>query len=110
MVTGKTDATTGVTHKQGFAVYRGDPQKDGSWKWTPIIGDTSKGAKYEFGLGKKQSCAGNLYTYKDHLYIGGYNDPMLDLAEIGNKADFHLLYEDLKNPACLNRMDKKWKH
>ena len=106
MVTGKTDATTGVTHKQGFAVYRGDPQKDGSWKWTPIIGDTSKGAKYEFGLGKKQSCAGNLYTYKDHLYIGGYNDPMLDLAEIGNKADFHLLYEDLKNPACLNRMDK----
>lgn len=31
---------------------------------------------------------------------------MLDLAEIGNKADFHLLYEDLKNPACLNRMDK----
>ncbi len=43
MVTGKTDATTGVTNKQGFAVYRGDPQKDGSWKWTPIIGDTSKG-------------------------------------------------------------------
>lgn len=106
MVTGKTDATTGVTNKQGFAVYRGDPQKDGSWKWTPIIGDTSKGAKYEFGLGKKQSCAGNLYVYKDHLYIGGYNDPMLDLAEIGNKADFHLLYQDLKNPACLNRMDK----
>ena len=106
MVTGKTDATTGVNHKQGFAVYRGDPQKDGSWKWTPIIGDTSKGAKYEFGLGKKQSCAGNLYVYKDHLYIGGYNDPMLDLAEIGNKADFHLLYQDLKNPACLNRMDK----
>ncbi len=65
-----------------------------------------KGAKYEFGLGKKQSCAGNLYVYKDHLYIGGYNDPMLDLAEIGNKADFHLLYQDLKNPACLNRMDK----
>ena len=106
MVTGKTDATTGVINKQGFAVYRGDPQKDGSWKWTPIIGDTSKGAKYEFGLGKKQSCAGNLYAYKDHLYIGGYNDPMLDLAEIGNKADFHLLYQDLKNPACLNRMDK----
>ena len=106
MVTGKTDATTGVTNKQGFAVYRGDPQKDGSWKWTPIIGDTSKGAKYEFGLGKKQSCPGNLYVYKDHLYIGGYNDPMLDLAEIGNKADFHLLYQDLKNPACLNRMDK----
>ena len=40
------------------------------------------------------------------FYIGGYNDPMLDLAEIGNKADFHLLYQDLKNPACLNRMDK----
>ncbi len=56
MVTGKTDATTGVNHKQGFAVYRGDPKADGTWNWTPIIGDTSKGAKYEFGLGKKESC------------------------------------------------------
>lgn len=106
MVTGKTDATTGVNHKQGFAVYRGDPKADGTWNWTPIIGDTSKGAKYEFGLGKKESCAGNLFAYGDHLYIGGYNDPMLDLAEIGNAGDFQSLYEDLKNPACLNRMDK----
>ena len=106
MVTGKTDATTCVNHKQGFAVYRGDPKADGTWNWTPIIGDTSKGAKYEFGLGKKESCAGNLFAYGDHLYIGGYNDPMLDLAEIGNAGDFQSLYEDLKNPACLNRMDK----
>ena len=106
MVTGKTDATTCVNHKQGFAVYRGDPKADGTWNWTPIIGDTSKGAKYEFGLGKKESCAGNLFASGDHLYIGGYNDPMLDLAEIGNAGDFQSLYEDLKNPACLNRMDK----
>ncbi|MEQ2843029.1 hypothetical protein [Dorea longicatena] len=106
MVTGKTDATTCVNHKQGFAVYRGDPKADGTWNWTPIIGDTSKGAKYEFGLGKKESCASNLFAYGDHLYIGGYNDPMLDLAEIGNAGDFQSLYEDLKNPACLNRMDK----
>lgn len=106
MVTGKTDATTDENHKQGFAVYRGDPQADGTWTWTPIIGDTSKGAKYEFGLGKKESCAGNLFAYGDYLYIGGYNDPMLDLAEIGNAGDFQSLYEDLKNPACLNRMDK----
>ena len=106
MVTGKTDATTGVNQKQGFAVYRGDPKEDGTWNWTPIIGDTSKGAKYEFGLGKKESCAGNLFAYGDHLYIGGYNDPMLDLAYIGNAGDFQYLYEDLKNPACLNRMDK----
>lgn len=106
IVTGKTDATTCVNHKQGFAVYRGDSKADGTWNWTPIIGDTSKGAKYEFGLGKKESCAGNLFAYGDHLYIGGYNDPMLDLAEIGNAGDFQSLYEDLKNPACLNRMDK----
>lgn len=33
MVTGKTDATTGVNHKQGFAVYRGDPKEDGTWNW-----------------------------------------------------------------------------
>lgn len=106
MVTGKTDASTGENHKQGFAMYRGDVQSDGSWKWTPIIGDKSKGAKYDFGLGKTESCAGNLFAYGDYLYIGGYNDPMLDIAEIGNNGDFKYLYNDLKNPACLSRMDK----
>ena len=105
MVTGKTDPQTGVNNKKGFAMYRGI-QEGESWSWTPIIGDTSKGAKYEFGLGKEQSCAGNLFAYNGHLYIGGYNDPMLDLAEIGNEGNFELLYDDFKNPACLYRMDE----
>ena len=68
--------------------------------------ETHPKVQIRIGLGKKESCAGNLFAYGDHLYIGGYNDPMLDLAEIGNAGDFQSLYEDLKNPACLNRMDK----
>ena len=106
MVTGKTDPKTKENHKQGFAMYKGTPDANGNWKWLPIIGDTSKGAQYEFGLGKKESCAGNLFVFKDQLYIGGYNDPMLDLAQIGNEGNFEPLYNDLKNPACLYRMDK----
>ena len=67
MVTGKTDATTGVTNKQGFAVYRGDPQKDGSWKWTPIIGDTSKGAKCETKINQNVQKKTNLKTSLNNL-------------------------------------------
>ena len=106
MVTGKTDPKTKVNQKQGFAMYKGTPDANGNWKWIPIIGDKSKGARYDFGLGKKESCAGNIFLFKDQLYIGGYNDPMLDLAQIGNSGNFEPLYNDLRNPAGLYRMDK----
>ena len=46
--TDKTDKETGVTNKQGFAMYRGEKQADGSFTWTQVIGDHSK---YGFGLG-----------------------------------------------------------
>ena len=103
MVTSKTDEN-GVTDKRGFAMYRGDESGD-SYTWTQIIGDKSKGAKYSFGLGVDEASAGNIFVYDNHLYIGNYNDPMLDLAEIPNNGNFKPLYNDLYNSINLYRMD-----
>lgn len=110
MVTGKTDLVTGVNAKRGFALYEGVLGEDGTYQWQAIIGDTEgegiHKAIYPFGLGVDASCAGNIFVYNDYLYIGGYNDPMLDLATIPGKGDFSKLYNDLKNPANLYRLDK----
>lgn len=105
MVTGKTDAVTGINEKRGFAIYKGDQTADG-WQWTPFVGDTSNGAKYPFGMGLDAPCAGNLQTYDGYLYIGGYNDPMLDIAAITDHNDWSPLYNDLQNPVHLYRMDE----
>lgn len=111
IVTGRTttDPNTGKmsNEKRGYAVYRGVKQ-NGKWVFNQFIGDAAKGAKYPFGLGVGESGAGNLFAYGDHLYIGGYNDPMLDLTMLAT-GNFEYMYNDLKNPASLYRMDKNGK-
>lgn len=43
-------------------------------------------------------------VYKNHLYIGGYNDPMVVLPDALN-GKFENLYNDMANPVNLWRMD-----
>lgn len=105
LVTGRTDQVTMEHTKQGFALVRGDKNEDGSWDWTQIVGDTSKGAKYEFGMGNPWSPTANIYVYNNYLYIGNYNDPMLDFAAAANQRDYSRVYNDLKNPVSLHRMN-----
>lgn len=102
----ETDPDTLVNNKQGFAMFRGSKEEDGTWSWKMIIGDKNQGALYDFGLGVKESGAGNLFVYDNYLYIGNYNDPMLDLAEIPNNGNFELVYNDLVNAVNLYRMDE----
>lgn len=62
---------------QSFAMVRGDKNADGSYSWTPIVGDQeTDGAKYCFGIdpARTRSGAANLIVYNDYLYIGEYND------------------------------------
>ena len=87
-------------------MFRGSKEEDGTWSWKMIIGDKNQGALYDFGLGVKESGAGNLFVYDNYLYIGNYNDPMLDLAEIPNNGNFELVYNDLVNAVNLYRMDE----
>ena len=70
---------------QSFAMVRGDKNADGSYSWTPIVGDQkTDGAKYCFGIdpARTRSGAANLIVYNDYLYIGEYNDEEIALERI----------------------------
>ena len=70
---------------QSFAMVRGDKNADGSYTWTPIVGDQeADGAKYCFGIdpARTRSGAANLIVYNDYLYIGEYNDEEIALERI----------------------------
>ncbi len=90
--------------KQSFALFRGEQGSDGKWTYTPLVGDPNDGARYEYGFGADRSGAANLVVYKDHLYIGGYNDPMVALPDALD-FNFESLYKDLSSPVNLWRMD-----
>lgn len=69
---------------QSFAMVRGDKNADGSYTWTPIVGDKADGARYCFGIdpARTRSGAANLIVYNDYLYIGEYNDEEIALERI----------------------------
>ena len=70
---------------QSFAMVRGDKNADGSYTWTPIVGDQeTDGAKYCFGIdpARTRSGAANLIVYNDYLYIGEYNYEEIALERI----------------------------
>ena len=104
-VTVVTDKTiNGVTNKQGFAMYRGEKDAQGNFSWTQVIGDKGTSG-YDFGLGINYSMACNMWVYDGHLYLGTYNDPMLDLALVPATGNFEPLYNDLDHSIYLYRMD-----
>lgn len=99
VVTGKSE------NKQAFAMFSGkENEETGKWDFNLIVGDEKDGATYPYGLGADRSGAGNLFVYDNHLYIGGYNDPMIALADVLNMK-FEDIYKDISSPVCLWRMD-----
>ncbi len=98
VVTGKNG------NKQAFALFSGQPDENGKWTYDLIAGNEADGAQYPYGLGSDRSGAANLMVHNNHLYIGGYNDPMLALPAVFN-GSFEALYEDLSSPVCLWRLD-----
>ncbi len=105
IVTDKTDKETSVTNKQGFALYSGTKQTDGSFVWEQIAGD-NESSKLPFGFGVSYSMSCNMWTYDGYLYLGTYNDPMIDLMSVAVSGDFEDLYNDLDHSIYLYRMDE----
>lgn len=99
VVTGKNG------NKQAFALFSGQPDATGKWKFDLIVGNPNDGAKYPYGLGSDRSGAANLVVHNGYLYIGGYNDPMIALPDVLN-MEFENLYKDLSSPVCLWRLDE----
>ena len=106
---------------QSFAIVRGDENADGTFTWTSLIGDQEKdGARYTFGIDpeRTRSGAANLIVYKDHLYIGEYNDEQIAMERIlfnktGENSDGSLggvdcsfVNANLEQSVNLYRMDK----
>lgn len=108
---------------QSFAMVRGDKNVDGSYSWTPIVGDQkTDGAKYCFGIdpARTRSGAANLIVYNDYLYIGEYNDEEIALERIlfnksnteeGGKGsmggvDCSFVNANLEQSVNIYRMDK----
>ena len=106
---------------QSFAIVRGDEKADGTFTWTPLIGDQENdGARYTFGIDPKRTRSGaaNLIVYKDHLYIGEYNDEQIAMERIlfnktGEGSDGSLggvdcsfVNANLEQSVNLYRMDK----
>ncbi len=108
---------------QSFAMVRGDENADGSYSWTPIVGDQeTDGAKYCFGIdpARTRSGAANLVVYNDYLYIGEYNDEEIALERIlfnkssteeGGKSsmggvDCSFVNANLEQSVNIYRMDK----
>ena len=105
---------------QSFAIVRGDEKADGTFTWTPLIGDQEDGARYTFGIDpeRTRSGAANLIVYKDHLYIGEYNDEQIAMERIlfnktGEGSDGSLggvdcsfVNANLEQSVNLYRMDK----
>lgn len=106
---------------QSFAIVRGDENADGTFTWTPLIGDQEKhGARYTFGIDQERTRSGaaNLIVYKDHLYIGEYNDEQIAMERIlfnktGEGSDGSLggvdcsfVNANLEQSVNLYRMDK----
>ena len=69
---------------QSFALVRGDENPDGTFTWTPVVGNQNDGASYTFGIDpeRTRSGAANLIVYNGYLYIGEYNDEEIALERI----------------------------
>ena len=107
---------------QSFAIIRGDEKDDGTFNWTPLVGDKEKDkARYTFGIDpeRTRSGAANLLVYNDHLYIGEYNDEEIALERIlfaktgknadgqfGGGLDCRFINANLEQSVNLYRMDR----
>ena len=93
---------------QSFAIVCGEKDDStGKWTWTPVVGDKNGGAKYTFGIDPERTCsgAGVLTVYKDHLYIGEYNDEEIALMQVMFNLDCGFMNENLKQSVNLYRMN-----
>ena len=92
---------------QSFAIVRGEKNDDGTWSWTPVVGDKADGAKYTFGIDPERTCsgAGVLMVYDDHLYIAEYNDEEIALINVIFNLDLEFMNKNLAQSVNLYRMD-----
>ena len=108
LCTGTEENKPNEKSMQSFAIVRGDRKSDGTWTWTPVVGDKADGAKYTFGIDPERTRAGacNLVVYKDHLYIGEYEDIEIALKDLLFNTNVEFMANNIEQSVSLYRMDK----
>jgi len=88
----------------GFRLFKGRPVSEEvlgrnqfGWEWTCVVGP---GGRYPRGLGKGANAAVSLRTFRDHLYMGTFQD----FAALAGSGDFDYLVSHM-NPCQIYRMD-----
>jgi hypothetical protein len=78
------------------------------WKWTLIVGDMKKGAKYPPGVTRMSNAAATPFVFKDKVYVGTLNSVAFLLLG-GFEVDLNALM-DLYPGSQMFRFDKndKW--
>lgn len=91
---------------QSFAIVKGH-EENGSWTWTPVVGDLNDGAKYTFGIDPERTRAGacNMLVYNGYLYIGEYQDIEIALEDVLFNKNVEFLAKNLEQSVNLYRMD-----
>lgn len=109
LCTGTPDNKPDEYTMQSFAIVKGQERANGSWQWTPVVGDLNDGAKYTFGIDPERTRAGacNLIVYNGYLYIGEYEDIEIALENLIFNKDFQFLAKNLEQSVSLYRMDKE---
>lgn len=106
--TGTPENASDENTMQPFGIVRGEPDKDGNWKWTSVVGDQERdGAKYTFGIDpeRTRSGAANLTEFDGYLYIGEYNDEEIAVERMLFDNDFTFMNLNFEQPVNLYRMD-----
>lgn len=88
----------------GFRLFKGRPVAENvkgrnqfGWEWTCVVGP---GAPYPRGLGAGANAAVSLCVFKDHMYMGTFQD----FAGLAGSGNFEYLVSHL-NPCQVYRMD-----
>ena len=107
LCTGTPDNKPDEHTMQSFAIVKGH-EENGSWTWTPVVGDLNDGAKYTFGIDPQRTRAGacNMLVYDGYLYIGEYQDIEIALEDVLFKKNVEFLAKNLEQSVNLYRMDK----
>ena len=106
--TGTPDNMPEKNTMQSFAIVRGEKSAEGTWSWTPVVGDTADGAQYTFGIDPERTCsgAGVLTVYDGYLYIAEYNDEEIALINVIFNLDLEFMNKNLEQSVNLYRMDE----
>ena len=115
LCTGTPANKPGKYEMQSFAImcgeYNGEITDPDAWSWHVVVGDEKDGAPYTYGIDPERTRSGAccMMVFKDHLYVGEYNDTEIAMLDMIQGFDTGFMAENFEQSVNLYRMDKNEK-